>query len=1107
MKSPLTLSRALLAALASVTLLTALASPVLAHLALIRQGAESRGSREPGDSMGRALAAGDFNGDGYDDLASAAPGEALGSLSDAGAVIVNWGTAFGLTHAGSLLFTPESLGGSDEADGRFGYALAAGDFNGDGEDDLAIGQPGYDLGGGVQDIGHVWIVIGHPSAFGGTVITRFQSDAGGSNEAGDEFGAALATGDFNGDGYDDLAVGAPGEDAGAGAVFQFLGSVFGPIVDGGWFKQSTLGGANDPGDRFGSALAAGDLTGLGGYDELIVGAPFSDAGHLQDAGAVWVLRGSSNGLTATSPIPVNASVGGSIEAAARFGSALACGTFWGGVYDGLAVGEPYRTVDGKAAAGRVYVAQGGFTGLDWTDDGLVLDQSDAGETVDAHDHFGQELAAGHFDVHAESHEDLFVGAPGEGAGAVAAGWIGILYGGANGPDGSAWGGFYQSTLNDAITGGEQLGSAIACGKFDASGHGNLAVGAPGDNSFTGMVHVIAPWRQAFNLSSVRAVSFDCEGNRIFSVKPFEETKIASTTKIMTVLIACERALLPPGDPRRVPLSTEYEVPSWMLQSVPGSQYGFRYRERITLGQLLYACLYPSGNDAAYAIADLLTGGGESWTGITTTCTEFVQEMNDRAAALGMDRTHFTNPAGLDAGDPYSTADDMMKLARAAMGNFLFAQVASDGSFTWTRRWQDANSNPWIESWTQNYGWLANLRSAVPEANGLKPGWTPGAQGTACMSVESPGGANAYAGMFGVPDGDPDYYSDARKLLDLGAEECEWDLAFGQLPEFTMYLPGLPTVLSNYAGGGQTIEDGGSAVRLELHRQSGEGNTAARFEVRHDVDAWFGGAESATFGIGPFQEHGEIVIRNAGDTPAVLRVQRSAGGGPLDLVLQPGDGSVIPAYVSPQPLSQFTLTIENRTGDIAALPVWLTIQETYGFELESIGAGSGPQFSADLRTPSVARTENLSVRVAGRDPNPGSTLYFSAREAGAPSSAGDPGIGADGGPGAGDGSDTGEDAGADGSAAVTQIRVGPNPFLERTSIEFRLARPAAVELMLYDAQGREVRRYVEPAVPAGRWAATWDGRDHQGAELPGGVYFYRLAVDARPAAEGKIVRTR
>jgi len=64
MKSPLTLSRALLAALASVTLLTALASPVLAHLALIRQGAESRGSREPGDSMGRALAAGDFNGDG-----------------------------------------------------------------------------------------------------------------------------------------------------------------------------------------------------------------------------------------------------------------------------------------------------------------------------------------------------------------------------------------------------------------------------------------------------------------------------------------------------------------------------------------------------------------------------------------------------------------------------------------------------------------------------------------------------------------------------------------------------------------------------------------------------------------------------------------------------------------------------------------------------------------------------------------------------------------------------------------------------------------------------------------------------------------------------------
>ena len=83
--------------------------------------------------MGRTVAAGDFNGDGYDDLASGAPGEGLDGLITAGAVIVNWGTAFGLTHEGALLFTAESLGGVNELSGFFGVSLAAGDFDNDGQ--------------------------------------------------------------------------------------------------------------------------------------------------------------------------------------------------------------------------------------------------------------------------------------------------------------------------------------------------------------------------------------------------------------------------------------------------------------------------------------------------------------------------------------------------------------------------------------------------------------------------------------------------------------------------------------------------------------------------------------------------------------------------------------------------------------------------------------------------------------------------------------------------------------------------------------------------------------------------------------------------------------
>src|SRR5690606_6699926 len=133
--------------------------------------------------------------------------------------------------------------------------------------------------------------------------------------------------------------------------------------------------------------------------------------------------------------------------------------------------------------------------------------------------------------------------------------------------------------------------------------------------------------------------------------------------------------LPVGDPRRVPLNTTYQVPDWIRTHIGGSLYVFGDEQRLTLEDLLYCCLFPSGNDAAYAIADLLTGSDNQWGGqYDNTVQDFVDEMNDRAAALGMTRTHFTNPAGVDKGGPYSCAADMARLARAAMANNLFATV-------------------------------------------------------------------------------------------------------------------------------------------------------------------------------------------------------------------------------------------------------------------------------------------------------------------------------------------------------------------------------------------------------------------------------------------------
>ncbi len=153
----------------------------------------------------------DFNGDGYDDLAIGAPGE----NNSAGMVHILYSSPTGLTSTGSQTFTQSSLGtDSSEAGDRFGASLAAGDFNGDGYDDLAVGIPGEDIGS-ISDAGAVSIIFGSVNGLTGSRDQFWHQDSvnvPGGAEAGDQFGYSLATGDFNGEDVNgksmcDLAVG------------------------------------------------------------------------------------------------------------------------------------------------------------------------------------------------------------------------------------------------------------------------------------------------------------------------------------------------------------------------------------------------------------------------------------------------------------------------------------------------------------------------------------------------------------------------------------------------------------------------------------------------------------------------------------------------------------------------------------------------------------------------------------------------------------------------------------------------------------------------------------------------------------------------------------
>ena len=217
---------------------------------------------ETDDLFGAALASGDFDNDGFADLAVGAPFENVGATVDAGAVSVLYGSGAGLTTSGARTFVqPVS---AVEADDAFGFSLGSGDFDNDGFADLGVGAP-FERVGATADAGAVSALYG--SAGAGLTTTGAQSftQVGGAVEPDDQFGAALASGDFDRDGVADLGAGAPGENVGgvlgAGAVSALYGSAGGLTTSGGQlFTQNSAGvpGAAEEFDFFGDALAVGD---------------------------------------------------------------------------------------------------------------------------------------------------------------------------------------------------------------------------------------------------------------------------------------------------------------------------------------------------------------------------------------------------------------------------------------------------------------------------------------------------------------------------------------------------------------------------------------------------------------------------------------------------------------------------------------------------------------------------------------------------------------------------------------------------------------------------------------------------------------------------------
>ena len=163
------------------------------------------------------------------------------------------------------------------------------------------------------------------------------------------------------------------------------------------------------------------------------------------------------------------------------------------------------------------------------------------------------------------------------------------------------------------------------------------------------------------VSARKAIVLDgATGRVLFEKDAHSRSLIASTTKIMTALVVCERCNV--LDRMRIP---EEAV------GIEGSSMYLQAGEILTIQDLLYGMMLRSGNDAAAALA-IYCGG---------TIEGFAQLMNDKARELGLDGTHFANPHGLDAPNHYSTAKDLAVLAAYAMENPIFAMTVGAKSVT------------------------------------------------------------------------------------------------------------------------------------------------------------------------------------------------------------------------------------------------------------------------------------------------------------------------------------------------------------------------------------------------------------------------------------------
>lgn len=236
-----------------------------------------------------------------------------------------------------------------------------------------------------------------------------------------------------------------------------------------------------------------------------------------------------------------------------------------------------------------------------------------------------------------------------------------------------------------------------------------------------------------DISASSAVLLVSGSNEVlFEKSAYEKRPMASTTKIMSSIIAIESGRL----------DEEITVTQEMT-SVEGTSMGLLPNDRVSVSELVYGMLLSSGNDAANATAITIAGSTDA----------FVSMMNDKAKQIGMFSTHFATPSGLDADDHYSTAYDMALLGSYAIENEQFLEICSSSSAV-----VDYGNPPYKRRLTNHNKLLKIYDGAI----GIKTGFTK-KSGRCLVSAAERDGVT----LICVTLNDADDWNDHKKLLDYG----------------------------------------------------------------------------------------------------------------------------------------------------------------------------------------------------------------------------------------------------------------------------------------------------------------------------------------------------